>query len=97
MQVLVERLRAEGAADVWVTSLNQAASEGSLAPYALNVDGPVWQDAPGDPLRARLGAQTYQLWLVDARGRVRFRHDHANLPAEEALLLGELRTLVEER
>jgi len=97
MQTLVDGLRAERDADVWVASLNQSASEPFLAEYAAGVDGPVWQDTLGDPLQEQLGALTYQVWIVDARGRVRFRHDRSNLPEDEALFLGELRMLLEER
>lgn len=97
MQGVVDNLRGEGFAGVWIVSVNQFDAAPFLDQYIPNVDGPVFQDVEGNPILRLVGATTYNVWLVDRRGRVRYRHASANLPADEALFTEELRTLASER
>lgn len=96
MQGLVDQLREEGHTDAWIVSINNWASEPYLDQYVAEVAGPVFQDGEDDPLKTTQGAATYNVWVVDRHARVRYEHAMVAFPGDEAVLLTELRALLDE-
>lgn len=96
MQGIIDGLITEGYEGLWLVSVNTYYAASSLDLYTPIVAGPVFQDTEGNPIHELLGGSSYDVWVVDGDGRVRFAHEPILLPSESELLEAELRYLAAE-
>ncbi len=62
--------------------------------YLSKVTGPFFQDTPELDLLGLFGANTYDLFIIDKQGDIRFIHSLVSLPNDAAAIQSEIVSLL---